>query len=156
MYRGREVILSGGTYGSAAILLRSGVGPAGELAALGIAVIADLPGRPAAAGPPRSCTPPTRWIPGYLQPGRAASALLWTASSEAAPGELDLHIVAARPAGRSLQPHRRGDPALRLGRPAGVGRTLKLASRDPDDAPLIDANFLAPAATPAACWKASS
>ena len=43
VYRGREVILSGGTYGSPAILLRSGIGPAGELAALGIAVVADLP-----------------------------------------------------------------------------------------------------------------
>jgi choline dehydrogenase len=37
------VILSGGTYGSPAILLRSGVGPADELAALGIRVVADLP-----------------------------------------------------------------------------------------------------------------
>src|SRR5712671_6642873 len=33
VYRAREVILSGGTYGSPAILLRSGVGPAGDLAA---------------------------------------------------------------------------------------------------------------------------
>ena len=40
---GREVILSGGTYGSPAILLRSGVGPADDLAALGIGVVADLP-----------------------------------------------------------------------------------------------------------------
>src|SRR5260370_41689908 len=42
-YRGREIILSGGTYGSSAILLRSGVGPADELTALGIDVVADLP-----------------------------------------------------------------------------------------------------------------
>jgi choline dehydrogenase len=43
VYRGREVILSGGTYGSPAILLRSGVGPAHELTALGIGIVADLP-----------------------------------------------------------------------------------------------------------------
>jgi choline dehydrogenase-like flavoprotein len=38
-----EVILSAGSYGSPAILLRSGVGPADDLAALGIDVVADLP-----------------------------------------------------------------------------------------------------------------
>src|ERR1700742_1000526 len=38
-----EVILSGGSYGTPAILLRSGVGPAADLAALGITVVADLP-----------------------------------------------------------------------------------------------------------------
>jgi choline dehydrogenase len=43
VYRAKEVVLSAGTYGSAAILLRSGVGPAGDLAELGIATIADLP-----------------------------------------------------------------------------------------------------------------
>src|SRR6202041_2405182 len=38
-----EVILCGGSYGSPAILLRSGVGPAADLAKLGIDVVADLP-----------------------------------------------------------------------------------------------------------------
>ncbi|MGH2851228.1 MAG: GMC family oxidoreductase [Solirubrobacteraceae bacterium] len=39
-----EVILCAGTIGSAELLLRSGIGPAGELGELGIAVRADLPG----------------------------------------------------------------------------------------------------------------
>jgi choline dehydrogenase len=38
-----EVILSGGSYGSPAILQRSGVGPAADLEELGIDVVADLP-----------------------------------------------------------------------------------------------------------------
>ncbi len=38
-----EVVLSAGTEGSAEILLRSGIGPAAELEALGIASVADLP-----------------------------------------------------------------------------------------------------------------
>jgi len=40
----REVLLCAGTYGSPALLKRSGVGPASELHALGISVVRDLPG----------------------------------------------------------------------------------------------------------------
>ncbi|MCA1190761.1 MULTISPECIES: GMC family oxidoreductase N-terminal domain-containing protein [unclassified Saccharopolyspora] len=39
----REVILSAGAYGSAQLLLLSGVGPAAQLAAFGIPLLADLP-----------------------------------------------------------------------------------------------------------------
>ena len=142
VYRAGEVILSGGTYGSAAILLRSGVGPADELAALGIAVVADLPvGR--RLQDHAFLHSAYALDPGHAEPGRAASALLWTASSEAAPGELDLHIVAVR---LPVAPFSPTGGAFLLStsvvKPESVG-TLKLASRDPDDAPLIDVNFLA-------------
>lgn len=40
----REVLLSGGTYGSPALLLHSGIGPADELRAIGITPVLDLPG----------------------------------------------------------------------------------------------------------------
>ena len=39
-----RVVLSAGAYGSPAILLRSGIGPAGELAAIGVKPMLDLPG----------------------------------------------------------------------------------------------------------------
>jgi choline dehydrogenase len=39
-----EVVVSCGAYGSPTLLLRSGIGPAAELAALGLTVAADLPG----------------------------------------------------------------------------------------------------------------
>jgi choline dehydrogenase len=42
--RGSLVILCAGTFGTPAVLLRSGIGPAGELRALGIPVLDDLPG----------------------------------------------------------------------------------------------------------------
>jgi choline dehydrogenase len=42
--RAREVILCAGAYGSPAILLRSGIGPAADLRRLGIPVHRDLPG----------------------------------------------------------------------------------------------------------------
>lgn len=42
--RGRQIVLCAGAYGSPAILLRSGIGPAGGLQALGIPVVADRPG----------------------------------------------------------------------------------------------------------------
>jgi choline dehydrogenase len=40
----RQVVLCGGAVGSAALLLRSGIGPAGALRDRGIQVVADLPG----------------------------------------------------------------------------------------------------------------
>ena len=39
-----EILLSAGTIASPAVLLRSGIGPGAELAALGVEVVADLPG----------------------------------------------------------------------------------------------------------------
>ena len=39
-----RVVLSAGAYGSPAILLRSGIGPAGELIAIGVTPVLDLPG----------------------------------------------------------------------------------------------------------------
>ena len=41
--RAREVVVSGGTIGSPAILMRSGVGPAAHLSDMGVGVVADLP-----------------------------------------------------------------------------------------------------------------
>jgi choline dehydrogenase len=43
-FSGRQIILSGGAYGSPAILMRSGVGPARHLSDVGIETLVDLPG----------------------------------------------------------------------------------------------------------------
>ena len=141
VYRGREVILSGGTYGSPAILLRSGVGPADELAALGIGVVADLPVGQRLQDQPGYYNA-YALAPGYLEMTPAVGSLLWTASREAAGDELDLHVTATHLMDGSLSPTG-GAIVLQaaLVQPESTG-TLKLASRDPGDAPLIDAHYL--------------
>jgi choline dehydrogenase len=141
VYRGDEVILSGGTYGSPAILLRSGVGPAEELAGLGIGVVADLPVGQRLQDQPGYYNA-YALAPDYLDMDPAVGSLLWTASSEATGNELDLHITATHLMDGSLSPTG-GAIVLEaaLTQPESSG-TVKLASRDPGDSPLIDANYL--------------
>ncbi len=141
VYRGLEVILSGGTYGSPAILMRSGVGPADELAALGIGVVADLPVGQRLQDQPGYANA-YALAPGYLQMTPAVGSLLWTASSEAVGEELDIHVTATHLMDGSLSPTGGAFAVMAaLVQPESTG-TLKLASRDPDAAPLIDANYL--------------
>jgi choline dehydrogenase len=141
VYWGREVILSGGTYGSPAILMRSGVGPADDLTALGIGVVADLPvGRRLQDQPGYPNV--YALAPGYLEMTPAVGSLLWTASSEAIGDELDLHVTATHLMDGSLSPTGGAIVLLTaLVQPESTG-TLKLASRDPGDAPLIDPDYL--------------
>jgi len=135
------VILSGGTYGSPAILLRSGVGPADELTALGIRVVADLPVGQRLQDQPGYYNA-YALAPGYLEMTPAVGSLLWTASSESASDEMDLHVTATHLMDGSLSPTGGAIVLMAaLVQPESTG-TLKLASRDPGDAPLIDSNYL--------------
>ncbi|MGW8667986.1 GMC family oxidoreductase [Streptomyces niveus] len=140
-----EVVLSAGTYGSAAIMLRSGVGPSGDLRALEIPVVADLPvGRNlvdqlfyyiAYAARPD--------VIGAVTP--AVGSIVWTASSHAEQGELDLHLIAQHTFDPSQSPTGAGFViAVGMMHPSSIG-SLTLAGRDPDLAPRIDLNMLATA-----------
>lgn len=137
----KEIILSAGTYGSAAILLRSGIGPRADLASLNIPVVADLPVgehlidhpfyyNAYAANPDKI----GKQVP-------VIGAKLWTKSSFAKSDELDLHITATH-----LFPHEQSPTnvgfvlAVALTNPKSAG-TIKLASTNPKDAPIIDLNF---------------
>ena len=140
-YRARQVILSAGAYGSPAILLRSGIGPAADLQDLGIDVLADLPVGRALQDHPFYYTVHSL-APEALEKAPAAGAMLWTASKEAVGDELDLHVVATQlvdgpvgPTGGALV------LAVAVTRPDSRG-TLRLRSRDPLDAPMIDNDFL--------------
>ncbi|MFC5831444.1 GMC family oxidoreductase [Nonomuraea insulae] len=141
VYAGDEVILCGGAYGSPAILLRSGIGPAADLTELGIGVVADLPvGRRLQDQP--GYYNAYALAPGHLEMTPAVGSLLWTSSSEAPAGEQDLHVTATHLMPGSLSPTGGAIVLMAaLALPESTG-TLKLASRDPQDAPLIDSNYL--------------
>lgn len=141
--RGREVILSAGAYGSAAILLRSGIGPKADLEALDIPLVLDAPvgtrlldhafywmnfsGKPELKG----------------QEHPVVGAQFWTNSSYASSAaELDIcispsHLLdpASSPTGVAFS------LGLELMHCTSEGR-LRLKSRNPLDAPIIELNHL--------------
>jgi choline dehydrogenase len=141
IYQATEVILSGGTYGSPAILMRSGIGPAADLKSLDIDIIADLPVGRRLQDQPFAANG-FALSPEYLQMVPAVGSLLWTASTEAVNGELDLHVTATHLLPGSFSPT---GGAIVLASsvvvPESTG-TLRLASRNPQDPPLIDSNYL--------------
>ena len=134
-YQARQVILSAGAYGSPAILMRTGIGPADDLRELGIDVLEDLPVGQALQDHPFYYT-----VYSLVQHEKspAAGAILWAASSDAVGDELDLHVVGTQlvdgPGGVLVL-------AVAVTRPDSLG-TLRLRSRDPLDSPIIDCAFL--------------
>jgi choline dehydrogenase len=139
-----EVILSSGSYGTPAILLRSGIGPAADLADLGIALIADLPvGQHLQDQPFYYNAYALKTEALDMRP--AVGALLWIQSSEANGDELDIHIAVTHlfppqysPTGGAIS------LSVAVVKPDSRG-TLSLRSRAPRDQPEIDCNYLAQA-----------
>lgn len=138
-----EVILSAGTYGSAAILLRSGVGPEAGLRALQIAQVAELPVGQHLVDHPFYYNAYAARPERIGRQSPAIGAKLWTHSRSAENGDLDLHITATHLFPHDQSPTKVGFVlAVALTRPQSEGK-LTLASRDPFVAPKIDLNFLA-------------
>ncbi|HXE49687.1 MAG TPA: GMC oxidoreductase [Ramlibacter sp.] len=138
-----RLILAAGAFGSPAILMRSGIGPANELQALGIEVLVNLPGvgrrladhprfglRFVARGP----------APSEERPG--CQTVLTLKSSQDCPGH-DLHIFPwTIPAGAAAS----GGPNVMtihagLMKPRSLG-WLRLRSADPGAAPMINPGYL--------------
>jgi choline dehydrogenase len=142
LYQGGQIILSAGSLGSAAILLRSGIGPARDLADLDIGVVADLPvGQQLQDQPVYHGVYALRAEAGERAP--AAGAFIRTASSQAQGTELDLLVSAAHLNDPGVSPTGGAIVlAVSVVRPESRGR-LRVRSADPRDAPAIDLNLLA-------------
>ncbi|HET7094178.1 MAG TPA: GMC family oxidoreductase, partial [Thermomicrobiales bacterium] len=149
----REVILAGGVFGSPLVLLRSGVGPAAELRALGISPALDLPGvgrnlqdHPAFAirfgGSSALVEEMDAFVAAGGLPREEGTTALARSSRCEGPFDLHLYPVGSRP---------RGDAGWRFAIAAAVmdphsTGTVRLASAAPAAPPIIDPGWFSDAA----------
>ena len=148
--RGRRITLSAGAIGSPAILLRSGIGPAGALDELGIASVVNLPG----VGAGLVDHPVSRLLlvprPGSsdLEMPLAQIVVRYTAPGSDEFNDMQLvmfsHVDVAGIGGEDAV-RRVGAPAV-IGLPTALERprsrgSVSLASADPAVPPLIGLNF---------------
>lgn len=149
--RSRRVILAAGAIGSPAILLRSGIGPADDLRALGIDVRADLPGVGAGlTDQPRIgvfMTP----RPGAENTGSATGQIVLRTSAAGSALDNDMYYAMVNrfdlthhfPALRAVAGARSVFGVMVVARrPHSRGR-VRITSTDPHAAPEIALNYLA-------------
>jgi len=142
-FAGREVVLTAGVIGSPQLLLLSGIGPGQHLRGLGIEVLADLPG----VGANLHDHPKSEIAYTATRPARtsryARKPLVLTRTEPAAAPDLQMIFI-------DFPLHPRFTPGAEDGysvifalmTPASRGY-VRLASADPQQAPLIDPNYLA-------------
>ncbi|NEK59740.1 mycofactocin system GMC family oxidoreductase MftG [Geodermatophilus sabuli] len=128
--RAGEVVLSAGAVGSPQLLLLSGIGPAADLRAVGIDVVADLPGVGAefTDHPDLYVTwQPARRLP--MPPGLLPlhTALNLTSEGSAVAGDLEV-LPWLKPFSRVMVDRTTAGLAGALGRPAATLRALRGAS----------------------------
>ena len=158
--RADDVILAAGVYGSPALLLRSGIGPARHLQGLGIEVVADLPGVGENLADHPSVELDSGWrgaggsehvlhsIAIFRSSGRASDSapdlMIWIADPDGDEGEFAFEVVLMKPESRGSVRLASSDPTIppRIALPgvrevADVARlaegyriALELANRD--------------------------
>ncbi len=147
--RAGRVVLAAGTYGSPAILLRSGIGPADQLRALGVRTVLDLPGvgrnlhdHPSVqlqfAGTPALVARLEQFETGQFLPEEQTIAKLRSTHATEA---FDLHLYPV--GGRSSRDHSRWEIQVPIAcmTPRSRG-SLTLISSEPDAAPRLDHGYL--------------
>lgn len=120
-----RVVLSAGAIATAQLLMLSGIGPAGDLRAGGIPVVADLP-----VG--QRCWDHPEWLMAAPWPGEAGRPVL-----EAVLVTPELEV---RPYTRSFSGAQRPDIGVVLTRPRAHG-TVRLVSADPSVPPRIEHRY---------------
>jgi choline dehydrogenase len=135
-----QVVLCCGSYASPAILMRSGIGPAGDLRDLGIDVAADLPGVGANLADHPAVSVDFRYQPEVGSYPRFQVAATFRSAHCGLADPPDLQALAGGPL-----PAGAGEPgvfflAAALLKPRSRG-TVRLASADPADRPLITLGY---------------
>jgi choline dehydrogenase len=137
-----EVVVSAGAYNSPSILLRSGIGPAGDLRALGVDVVADLPVGANLLEHPlvsvdyhSNAAPGTDWF----------QTAITCRSDHAGTDPFDLHLLPGGPVETApgefvfivlvglMRPQSRGMVSLRTLDPAAPPRIVLGGLREPED-----------------------
>ena len=148
--RADEVVVAGGTIGSPALLMRSGVGPAAHLAEHGIAVVADVPGvganlhdhllSPVIFSAERPVGPPSPGLPA------CQSHLFWRSRPGLpVPDVQPIHFMVPMYEPWMEGPENGFTLMGGMVRPASRG-TIRLGGPDLEDPLLLDPNILACAA----------
>jgi choline dehydrogenase len=143
--KGDRVVLSGGAIGTPGILLRSGIGPAREVARLGVELVADVPGVGA-----RLLDHPglaVFFLPRLSGFAKTSDPLIQTVHRYGASGSDCPSDMQVQPG--SWVPLPWGDVplvtiSLCVGKPRGVGR-LRFETARPGDAPTIETRLLSDA-----------
>ena len=144
-----HVILSAGAIGSPAILLRSGIGPAGHLAAAGIAPVADLPGVGARLWDHPGVSVLLAPRPGFGDPNMPLMqvAARYLTGEPPDQGEMFLFLASSMDLTGTAEARAAGGPVAMelcpvLMRPRAPGR-LAIHSADPYVQPAIELDFAA-------------
>jgi choline dehydrogenase len=145
--RAPRVVLTGGAFGTPLVLLRSGIGPAADLAALDIPIVADLPGVGANLHDQPFILMRWEGSPEMLAAMDAAAAKGWApdeqvmakAASSFDPGVFDIHLLPYSPT--HFGPVRQFHAGAGALTPVSRGQ-ITLGGRDPEAKPLIDHGFL--------------
>jgi choline dehydrogenase len=148
---GRRVTLSAGAFASPPILMRSGIGPAADLRALGIEPVVDLPGAGASLRDQPVASVPLIPREGPWDAGHPFAQVLLRCTTPSSDEFNDMQIYGAGnvpvaeldPAGAEMlrSPVYIG-PGASLQKPRSTGR-LSLTSADPHVPPRIEMNYFA-------------
>lgn len=144
-----RIFLCAGAYGSPAVLLRSGIGPADELAALGIPALLDLPGvgrnlhdHPGVTMSHHGTELFTSLMDDFIADGKAVftEQSLAKARSSYCDEAFDLHIAPLTAAAPDQNGHWECKMYVANMSPQSRGR-LTLRDRDPQSNPVIDTGY---------------